>query len=133
MPRKLITGGAYTVAKMDYLSASYKEDEPARAIAVNRMHARPLHPHGKRMIADGLMTLSRMGTKSSKHSALTITQAGIEELNRLRKRQAARDRKFAQNPKTPAPKKVTDNRPRFNAIKWSKAARNIPKSLSEIQ
>lgn len=76
------TVGDATAARYDFLAAAAK----GGSIGVNRRHCRPLHPHGLRLVKDGLMTLSRSGSKSCRHTALHITEKGLAELARLRKR-----------------------------------------------
>lgn len=94
----LATVGDATAAKIDFLRAGSRvgpETGKTRPVGVNRMHCRPLHPHGKRLVDEGLMRLVRSGTKKSQHTALVITEAGRAELVRLEKRLARRARKDA--------------------------------------
>lgn len=97
MDKPIFHSGAYTAAKADYLAAAMDniDGEITRGyIAVNIKHARPLHPHGMRMVRDGLMTISREGICSGKsgrkssaksYTVLKITPEGQAELARLQK------------------------------------------------
>jgi len=95
--------GDYTAAKLDYLTGAAEacEDDNgyrAGAIAVNIKHARPMHPHGMRMVRDGLMRVGRSTTTGRKsdcksYTTLTITDAGIKELERLQNVAARKMRK----------------------------------------
>jgi hypothetical protein len=97
MDQPIFHSGAYTAAKADYLAAAMDEIDgeivPGQ-IAVNVKHARPLHPHGMRMVRDGLMTISRSGIPAGKtsrkssaksYTILKITPEGQAELARLQK------------------------------------------------
>lgn len=93
------TFGEYTSAKLDFLAAAGTRIDPetgARGtIGVNRRHCRPLHPHGLRMVRDGLMKISRNTsmTLRCRHTVLTITDDGVAELARLQKREAKTQRR----------------------------------------
>lgn len=105
MPRASYFAGAYTVAKLDFLSASRpSEGEDPHHVGVNRQWCRALHPYGQRMVNDGLMTLHRDGPGKARHTFLCITQKGLDELARLEKRKAARERKFGE------PRAIADTR-----------------------
>ncbi|MFZ3584567.1 hypothetical protein ACOI1H_20745 [Loktanella sp. DJP18] len=119
--------GDYTTAKLDYLAAASKridaETGERGGIAVNRMHARPLHPHGLRMIRDGLMRIARHDsfTKTCRHTVLVITDDGLAELARLNRRAAKIQRRDdAQTPTLDALK-----RPRIPAIIRARKTRAI--------
>lgn len=88
--------GAYTGAKLDFLGTARDRIDPETGkgqICVNRMYCRPLHPHGQKMVQDGLMTIAREGLGKCRHTFLTITQKGLDELDRLEKIEARRARK----------------------------------------
>lgn len=91
--------GDYTRAKLDFLAAGRQRIDPETGrrggVGVNRMHCRPLAPHGQRMVRDGLMRIDREGMPSCRHTVLIITDAGLEELARLERRAARRARKHA--------------------------------------
>lgn len=74
--------GEYTTAKLEFLQRAMRY----WGCAVNRKHCPPLHPHGARMIKDGLVTLRRDGAAKTRTSRLIITPAGVAELRRLEKR-----------------------------------------------
>lgn len=84
--------GQATRQKIDFLLAAERAETLGfGGVGVNARHCRPLHPHGLRLVRDGLMTLSRDGGTGRKRSAsrrtrLTLTQAGREELARLRRK-----------------------------------------------
>jgi hypothetical protein len=98
MPRSSYFAGAYTVAKLDFLSAARAtEGEEHHPVGVNRRWCRQLQPYGQRMVNDGLMTLHRDGgLGKARHTFLCITDKGLEELERLEKKMAARERKFGE-------------------------------------
>lgn len=91
--------GDYSAAKLDYLSAAADRIDPEtgerRGVGVNYNHCRPLHPHGYKMMRDGLMRLERYSRGGGKcfMSALVITDAGLAELARLQKRAGKRARR----------------------------------------
>ncbi len=87
--------GDYTRAKLEFLEAAHSFpgdlDDPDPSMPVNIKWGRPLHPHGARMVRDGLFTLSRTratGRKSSNKrvTLLTLTEKGAAELARLQRR-----------------------------------------------
>jgi len=92
------TGGQYSAAKLDYLGAGCIDPETGLrgGVCVNRRYCPPLAPHGLKMIADGLMTLTRSGTPKTRRTFLTITAKGEAELARLEKLVARRERKYPQ-------------------------------------
>jgi hypothetical protein len=128
LPRGYASHGA---AKLDYLSAGRNRIDPETGVrggvGVNRTHCRPLHPYGMKMIKEGLMRLTRSGGGSrTKHSALVITDKGLEELARLEKRAAAQSRKFASQepaPGTAGPGAASRRKACFAAIAFGKRAR----------
>jgi hypothetical protein len=116
MTSSLFHAGSYTAAKADYLDAAMDEiDGEIRPghIAVNIKWARPMHPHGMRMVRDGLMTVGRSTTTGRKSSAksytiLKITAEGQAELARLQKVAARKARK--RGPDTSLPDKPGSRR-----------------------
>jgi hypothetical protein len=91
--------GEATASRYDFLKASYREDSADgtghASIHVNRQHTRRLHPHGLRLVKEGLMTLHREGAHTQcQHTTLTITPKGVEEFQRLHKKL---DRKMKRN------------------------------------
>lgn len=80
------TVGQHTAARYDFLQAGERGHETGGGVGVNRRHCRPLHPYGQRLVEEGLMTIHRQGTKSCAHTSLRITEKGLAELARLRKR-----------------------------------------------
>jgi hypothetical protein len=78
-------------ARYDFLLASFSKtaDETGHnPVGVNRRHCRPLHPHGMRLVKEGLMTLGRDvygWSNTSRTSYVTITPKGVDELIRLQK------------------------------------------------
>lgn len=103
---RLNTSGAfgdYSAAKLDYLSAAAASIDPESdrlgGIGVNYSHCRPLHPHGYRMVRDGLMRLDRHSRGGGKCfiSVLIITEEGLAELSRLKKRAAKRARRHEED------------------------------------
>jgi hypothetical protein len=126
LPKGYTSHGA---AKLDYLSAGRSRIDPETGlrggVGVNRTHCRPLHPYGMKMIKDGLMRLTRSGRPSSKHSALIITNEGLEELARLEKRANAHARKYASQDVAPGaqlPGPASRRKASFAAIAYSKGA-----------
>lgn len=101
---KLHTGtfGEYSAAKFDFLSAGADRIDPETGerggVGVNYNHCRPLHPHGYRMMREGLMRLERHSRGGGKCfiSVLVITDAGLAELARLQKRAAKRARRHEE-------------------------------------
>lgn len=81
------TVGQHTAARYDFLEAGARvHDSPGGGVGVNRKWCRPLHPHGQRLVEEGLMTIHRQGTRSCAHTHLRITKKGLAELTRMRKR-----------------------------------------------
>ena len=80
--------GQATAQKIDFLLAAERHDALfSQGIGVNDRYCRPLHPHGLRLVREGLMSLSRdrvLGRK--RRTRLAITEKGREELARLRRK-----------------------------------------------
>ena len=103
MDRKfLATVGEYTAAKIDYLGAGRDHIDPETGrrggVGVNSNHCRPLHPHGQRMIQEGLMTLERIGTDRCRHTVMVITDKGLAEIDRLEHRLRKKERRHGNDP-----------------------------------
>lgn len=102
MDRTLLsTVGSYTAAKIDFLDAARAridlETGRREGIRVNAQHCRPLHPHGQKMVEDGLMKVRRtsaLGPRTS-YTTLVITDKGLDELGRLENRMRKREKRHA--------------------------------------
>ena len=70
--------GEFTQAKIQFLQAAMRR----AGHGINRKNCRPLHPHGKRLLDEGLLTLRREDIMP-RYSYVMITDKGIAELRRL--------------------------------------------------
>lgn len=95
----MATLGDASAAKFDFLHAG----RSGNRVGVNRMHCRPFHPHGKKLVEAGLMRLERDGLPSSRHTALVITDKGLEELTRMEKKLAKFLRSIGDREPHPTP------------------------------
>ena len=110
--------GAYAAAKLDFMRAALHIEKVLSirpGVVVNTRGTRRLHPHGQRMVQDGLMELIReVRGERCRRTVLVVTEEGRAELARLEKRAARTARRHGATGQLPGPVPTQKGRARLD-------------------